>query len=68
MRSLTREQFRTDAREWSRYWREPLPLDVARILWNRARGDAYASIRAYAERMPATARRDHRLTGWTARL
>jgi len=67
-RSLTRERFRLDMLDWSECWGRPVPLDTARVLWNRARHDAYASLREYMRKRPATARRDHRLTGMAARI
>jgi len=42
---VTRRLFREQCREWVSFWRDRLPLDIARIFWGRARGDAWATAR-----------------------
>lgn len=36
--------FREQIREWAGFWREPVPLCVARIFWNRASLDAWRTM------------------------
>ena len=37
--------FRQQVRTWSTYWFAPVPGDIARIFWKRARYDAHATYR-----------------------
>lgn len=37
--------FRQQVRTWSTYWFAPVPGDIARIFWRRARYDAHATYR-----------------------
>ncbi len=37
--------FRQQMRTWSSYWFAPVPGDIARIFWKRARYDAQATYR-----------------------
>lgn len=37
--------FRQQMRTWSTYWFAPVPGDIARIFWRRARYDAHAAYR-----------------------
>lgn len=46
-RRLVRVLFREQVAAWKDYWRRPLPADVRRILWGRARYDAHASVREH---------------------
>jgi len=49
-RATLRAMFREQCAAWSAYWGECVPLDVARIFYCRARGDAHATHRALARR------------------
>jgi hypothetical protein len=41
--------FRQQMRTWSTYWFAPVPGDIARIFWKRARYDAHATYRNEGE-------------------
>lgn len=38
--------FREQVRAWAGYWLVPMPLDIARIFWNRATHNAWATARS----------------------
>lgn len=44
-RQCVKRLFREQCMEWVTYWGEALPMDVARIFYNRARYDAHATYR-----------------------
>lgn len=46
-RALVRHFFREQVTEWTSFWKTKIPLDIARVFWGRARGDAFAT-RDYA--------------------
>ena len=37
--------FRDQVTTWTSYWNEPIPRDICRIFWRRARYDAHATMR-----------------------
>jgi len=41
--------FRQQVRTWSEYWFAPVPFEIARIFWKRARYDAHAAYRNQGE-------------------
>ena len=41
--------FRQQMRTWSTYWFAPVPGDIARTFWKRARYDAHATYRDEGE-------------------
>ena len=44
-RSIVSFLFQEQVVEWTSYWQDKIPLDLCRIFWNRARGDAHATHR-----------------------
>ena len=45
LRGLWRQLFREQMRDWRAYWKDWPKLDTARLFWNRAKLDAWATVR-----------------------
>lgn len=47
--ALVEAYFEEQKKEWEEYWEEDLPSDVEEIFMNRARHDAWATLRSRGE-------------------